>query len=239
MNRLEQIILERISDQENIKKSTEAYLKLLKMARSGDDLLSYITVFNNDGGGISKDEFEISLEFQGYKLDLSVNLDTTENYPAAFINNGSGEYFIDFILHEYDPELYQQFKDIDDWGGDEFDNFVLKNIQKIIPKHLFVHEFTHFLDFISQPEGSWDKYHYGDEWGEKYYNDFKEIQARMIEGFVDYRNDIKRGNYQTFDKFQDSFIDYIFDENWKLISDDNKKRINKRLYSFWKEQIDE
>lgn len=238
MNRLEQIILERISDQENIKKTTEAYLKLLKMARSDDDLLSYITVFNGDNGEISKGEFEISLEFQGYKLDLNVNFDIYLDYPAAF-NNDKGEYFIDFILHEYDPELYRQFKDIGDWGGEEFDEFVLKNIQKLIPKDLFIHEFAHYLDFLSQPDDEWDKNHYGDDRGEKYYNDFKEIQARMVEGFVDYRNDIKRGNYQTFDKFQDSFVDYIFQDNWKLISDDNKKRINKRLYSFWKEQIDE
>jgi len=237
MNRLEKIILERISDQENVKKATEAYLKLLKKARSGD-LINYVTIFEGGDGDIKKEQFEISLEFQGYKLDLNINFDKTVTEPASFVNT-NGEYWIFFNPYVYEKELYNKIISIDSWESDEFDEVILKNITKIIPRNYFIHEFTHVLDYLGQDESNWDKNHYGDDEGEIYYNDVKEIQARMIEGFVDYRNDIKRGKYKTFDKFQDSFIDYIFEDNWKLISDDNKKRINKRLYSFWKEQIDE
>lgn len=145
-----------------------------------------------------------------------------------------------FKLYEYDKELYNQFKDIDDWGDEEFIELVLNNIQRLFPKRTFVHEFVHFLDFISQPDGVWDKDRYDKPTNDesKYINNFKEIQANMMEGFVDYRNDIKRGKYQTFEEFEESFIDYVFDDYWEKFTIENKKRIRKRMYSFWRDLID-
>lgn len=186
---------------------------------------------------VDKSLFAVDLSFMGYKLDLTVNL-KEKSTPAYFSTYGDGSVDITFELLVYNTKIAINLLKLD-WESEEFVNFIDKYKSKLFIRQYFIHEFNHFLDYISQPETGWEKggVYYSDIDSSKYWNNKQEIQAYLLQGFTEYRNDIKRGKYHSYKDFEDSFIDHVFDKYWDYINQNNKKLIKKRIYSFWQEQM--
>jgi len=239
MNKIEQLIresliVERKSDEQWISLATDLYLKILKDSRKTTP--DSFTVLR-DGDNIAGIGIEI-YKIQPRYRDLVVEIIELGDSPAFYQKDetGNGIITINPLNGGEDSEkIWKKSKELIN-DQDEYFSYLLDNIVKIIPKTYFVHELVHYFD---------DKYNYTFDSGADsdslirsggdrlYFNSFEEINAYLIAGLQDYRNDIKRGKYKTFNQFKDSFIDYIYDDNWNLITDENKRRIIKRLYDFW------
>lgn len=221
------------------------YLQLLKIARDSSKRYKYFSPLVDEDDkiiGISISVGKFDKDYDDLVIELYNDPDKdTGKYGGEFIDNNN-ETGIPNILEMPFLAQYKDHMDIllslDD---DECVDYFSKHITKFLPTVTLLHEFTHYLDYKLNGLSDWDMIYIDDDFEDegilrKYHNSSQEILAELISGFHDYRNDIQRGTYDTFDKFKDSFIDYKWNEGaWdKYMTDETKNYILKQLHTFYK-----
>lgn len=225
------LFYERKSDERFIKMANQLYLDIIKYIRNNDWSNGGVQVITGKNDKLIGIKINVNVINPKYDLEIEIVGDK-DKYPAYYI---SDEKLI-IVNANYIPNIGDWLK-INDY--DQFVDYFVANLIDFFPKTNVIHEIIHYFD---------DKYNFDYTKrdniqaaqrfkGEDYFNSSEEINAYLLSSLHDYRNDIKRGKYQTFDKFKKSFIDYAFDNNWELFNDKNKRNIIKRMYNFWEKRI--
>lgn len=224
MGLFKELFFERKSDVLNIDKISSIYDQLLNVPDDKRDL-----TYDSDERVLFFDLSDVGIEV---KPDITIQYKLTENTEddaTAEIVSYDGYDEVDIRFYPRKNKYHHVLMTMGVQSNKLIDYF-FDNIGFFIPRDLFVHEFTHYLDkglLKGRSSG------YG-EHSEKYFNDFNEIQAYLVQYFDNYVDMIRNGDYQSFDEFRNDFIEDI-EYIWKYLSDENKKRVNKRIYSFWGE----
>jgi hypothetical protein len=132
--------------------------------------------------------------------------------------------------------MYDRYLSDLDYGSEEFKEAFIKHFGRLYDEDTFIHEFVHYLDHNNYEVFDKIKYHeYGESEEEKiaYYNNQTEINARFIETLAKLKYQID--SYDSFNHFLGDFMN-----EWErvhgyveYITDENKKRIAKRLFQYW------
>lgn len=203
-------ILDKLS--KGLKRNAESVISVSKIANP------HITV---EGSKIGLDNFRFVFE------------------KESFYNTG-GQYMYDNVRDVHEVKSYS----LEKVSKDHF----LQNLDSILrtARTNFFHELVHSLD-----KERFSKDFFGAELepgSEAYFNSPKELNAFYQTGINKVEREIERDSLMSFDpiedgwdsfkKFKRNFFGHFLGAEWnRNASEENKKRITKRLYQYWRDNI--